>query len=169
MTEHEVPDLLDARIVKFWNLARSRAGVRLTEAIIGADWTSMIPPQAWAFGSDPVQADFLLAQVLAGEKTATSSALDEYATSGEPVPGAGDLSIILDGEGSPGALIRTTRVDQVSFGEVDEVFALLEGESSLAEWREVHRAFFAETTGAEPQDVGEDFQVVAEHFALLYP
>lgn len=172
MTEPDPQDLVDVsdeHVVQFWNTARSRVGVRLTEAIIGADWASMIPPPAWAFGSGPKQANYLLAQVLAGLKTATSSASDEYASAGERLPEAGDISIIVDGDGLPGALIRTTQVDQLAFSAVDDDLAQLEGESSAADWDAKHRAFFAASLGGTQDEIGPDFQVVFERFELLYP
>lgn len=172
MTEPEPQDLVDVsdeHVVQFWNTARSRVGVRLTEAIIGADWTSMIPPPAWAFGSGPDQANRLLAQVLAGLKTATSSALEEYTRAAERMPEVGDVSIVVDGDGMPGALIRTTAVDHIAFSEIDDAAAALEGELSLAEWQSAHRAFFSQSLGVPAASVGPDFQVVFEHFEVLYP
>ncbi len=172
MTESEPQDVVDGsdeRVVQFWNNARSRVGVRLTEAIIGADWTSMIPPPAWAFGSEPEQANRLLAQVLAGEKTATSSAAIEYVPQTERTPEVGDVSIILDGDGLPGALIRTTQVDQLDFSAVDGELAQQEGQSTLAEWQAAQRAFFSQSVGEPETSVGPDFQVVFEHFEVLYP
>lgn len=162
------PLVQDTRIVRFWNLARSRAGVRLTEAIIGADWPAMIAPPAWAFGADAEQADRLLAQVLAGTKTATTSARSEY-DDGARLPEEGEISILLDGEGAPGALIRVTHVDTVDLGDVDAEFAHLEGEATLEEWRAAHLGYFSQVTGAPEEQIGPDFPVVLERFEVLFP
>ncbi len=172
MTEPETQNIVagsDERVVQFWNIARGRVGVRLTEAIIGADWASMIPPPAWAFGSRPEQANHLLAQVLAGEKTATSSAAVEYTREGERTPEVGDVSIILDADGLPGALIRTTQVEQMDFSAVTEEYAQLEGEPTLVQWQAAHRTFFAQSLGVTEDEIGPQFQVVFERFEALYP
>ena len=69
-------------------------------------------------GRTPEQADALLALVLDGTKTATASALADYEATGEPLPEVGTLGILLDGAGHPRALIETTEVGVVAFGEV---------------------------------------------------
>ena len=67
----------------------------------------------------------------------------EYAE-GEPMPAAGDYSVILDGDGAPLCVIQTTEVEIRRFGEVDEEFAWTEGEGDrrLAYWRDGHIQFF---------------------------
>ena len=49
--------------------------------------------EAWAFGDAP---DELAALVLSGRKTATASAYPVYEAEGEPLPKAGEYSVILD-------------------------------------------------------------------------
>ncbi|SOC56675.1 ASCH domain-containing protein [Ornithinimicrobium cerasi] len=176
----------DAELRAFWADARVRGGLNPAEAYIGATASDTLPPPAWSFGATAEEADRLLALVLAGRKTATASVLWEYETEARarqpqeegdtlvetrldldlPTPGA--LSIVLDGEEVPRALIRTTHVDVVRFGEVDEDHARREGEGSLEEWRAEHRAFFARS--APPgQAVDEDTQVVLERFVVVVP
>lgn len=75
-------------------------------------------PEVWAFGATAEQAVDLLALVLDGTKTGTASALWDIAADGESVPEAGGLSIILDGQDRPSALIETTAIDIVPFSEV---------------------------------------------------
>ena len=103
-----------------------------------------MPPQAWSFGDEPELAEKLLDAVLAGDKSATSSALWDYDEEGAPLPVVGELSILLDGENHPRALIRTTSVETTAFEEVDEDFAAAEGEGdrTLESWRKGHEAYF---------------------------
>lgn len=93
-------------------------------------------PDAWAFGATSEQADELLGLVLAGTKTGTASSLWDYEAEGEPLPTAGDLSILQDGRGEPRAVIRSTDVHVVPFRGVDAEHAHAEGEGdrSLAHW-----------------------------------
>lgn len=124
--------------------------------------------EAWSFGDDP---DLLADLVLKGEKTATSSAYILYGIEGEPLPAAGEYSVILNSDGQAVCIIRTTKVFVVPFGQVSEEFAFKEGEGdkSLSYWRKVHKAFFS----AELKKVGEQFDmqtmVVCEEFILQYP
>ena len=94
----------------------------------------------WAFGGDP---DGLARLALDGGKTATSSAHPLYALEGEPLPEAGEYSVILDGRGEAVCVIRTERVTVLPYRDVGGEHARREGEGdlSLAYWRRVHEAF----------------------------
>ena len=81
------------------------------------------PHTAWPFGNDPEMADELGLLVRDGPKRATTSLLSWYEGDDEPLPRVGDLSVILDGKGSPICVIRTTEVEVRPFGQVDEAFA----------------------------------------------
>ncbi|GAB2758140.1 hypothetical protein GCM10027020_08170 [Nocardioides salsibiostraticola] len=150
----------------FWNLARFHAKLNTAPSYFGPTTLEVVPPPAWSFGSSPEVADELLALVLDGTKTATSSALAEYESENEPLPEANALGILLDGSGHPRVLIETTDVSVVSFSEVDEEHARLEGEGdlSLSTWREIHEEFFS--TDGKP--VEPSTQVVLERFRIVY-
>ena len=152
----------------FWELARFHAGMNTAPSYFGPTALEVVPPPAWSFGADPAQADELLALVLEGAKTATASALRDYEADGEPLPEPGNLSILLDGSGHPRALIEVTDVRFVSFDEVDEEHARLEGEGdrSLARWRVAHEEFFTRT-GAET-GFAPDLPLVLERFRVVY-
>lgn len=156
-----------ALIADFWAAARPSAGIGRIDVVVGPSVAGTLPPQAWAFGDNPVLADELLAAVLAGRKTGTTSALEEFGDI-EPIPEVGDLSILLDGSGRPRALIRTTSVTVLPFGDVDAEFAASEGEDdgSLDAWREGHRAYFSRVLG---RDIDDGLTVVCERFELRYP
>jgi uncharacterized protein YhfF len=82
------------------------------------------------------------------------------------LPKEGDLSVVLDGNGDPLCVIRTTRVEVRRFGDVDEGYAWTEGEGdrSLDHWRRAHIDFFA----SEGTMVDEDTQLVLDRFELLW-
>jgi uncharacterized protein len=135
-----------------------------------ADATGVEAPyEAWAFGGDdtPELATELGLLVRDGPKRATTGLLASYEAEGEALPAVGGYSVILDGGGEPVCVIRTTRVDTVAFGEVDEEFAWVEGEGdrSLAYWRDAHRRFFAD----EGTPVADGDAVVLERFELVWP
>ena len=124
------------------------------------------PHTAWGFGNTAQMATELGMLVRDGPKRATASLRSWYDDDGEPLPRPGDLSVILDGDGRPLCVIRTTTVEVRRFGDVDAEFAWAEGEDdrSLASWRAEHIRFF--TSGGTP--VGDDSQVVLERFELLW-
>jgi uncharacterized protein YhfF len=124
---------------------------------------------AWAFGGEdtPGLATELGVLVRDGPKRATTSQLSWYEDDGEPMPVVGAYGVVLDGEGGPLCIVKTTRVEVRPFGEVDDEFAWVEGEGdrSLKYWREAHERFFA----AEGRPVEEDTLVVLERFDLVWP
>ncbi len=142
---------MDERVRTFWG-----AFVRATE--IDAPYT------AWSFGSDPTALGLLVRD---GPKRAGTSLLSEYRDSGERMPEEGDLAVVLDADGDPLCVIRTTRVEVRRFGDVDAEYAWTEGEGdrSLEHWRRAHLEFFAEE-GVQADDHTE---VVLETFELLWP
>lgn len=149
----------DSAVAHFW--ARCRAALpHLPEAV----------PGAWAFGATPAHADELLALVLAGTKTGTASSLWDYEATGDPQPYLGELSIILDGSGTPRALLETTALDVVPFDEVDDEHAFAEGEDdrTLASWREVHERYWR-THSQNPRGYEPGMPVICERFRLLFP
>lgn len=125
------------------------------------------PPEAWAFGATPEQADDLLGLVLEGTKTATASAFEDYEAEGESVPLVGDLSIILDGSGSPRAVLEITAIDIVAFAQVSAEHAHAEGEGdrTLDSWQRLHGEFWREHAAA---GFSEDMAVVCERFRVVH-
>ncbi|MBQ8954508.1 MAG: ASCH domain-containing protein, partial [Clostridia bacterium] len=124
--------------------------------------------EAWAFGG---AADELAALVLTGRKTATSSAYPLYAAEGEPLPKAGEYSVILDSRGQAVCVIRTERVCVTPFDEVTARHAAREGEGdlSLEHWRAVHRAFFTREMASVRLAFDEKTDVVCEEFVRVFP
>lgn len=124
--------------------------------------------EPWAYGDQP---DLLAELTRTGVKTATSSAAVWYEMEDEPMPEAGEYSVILDSRDEAVCVIRTTRVYTVPFDRVSAEHARREGEGdrSLAHWRRVHEDFFR----AELEEAGltftADMPVVCEEFEVVWP
>ena len=127
------------------------------------------PYEAWAFGDEsvPDMATELALLVRDGPKRATAGLAAEYEEENESLPMVGDLSLILDGQGGPVCVIRTTQVEVRRFGDVDDAFAWDEGEGdrTLAWWRRAHVRFFEQFDNR----VDDDTPMVLERFELLWP
>lgn len=167
MDDVAVPGPTDAMVAAFWERARFHAKLNTLPGYFGPTPVESVPPPVWSFGATPAEADELLGLVLDGVKTATSSALADYEVAEEPLPAAGTLGILTDGQGRPRALVATTRVDVVPFDAVDADHARREGEGdrTLEAWRATHRAYFSEhATGG----FREDMPVVLERFEVLH-
>lgn len=117
----------------------------------------------FTFGDSEALCDVLLALVRAGVKRATCEALAAFTAEGVPIPVVGQRSIALNWDGAPALVIETTEITIRRFCEVDEAFALAEGEDeSLEGWRAGHQAYFMRNAGFE-----ETMLLVCERFRLI--
>ena len=126
--------------------------------------------EAWAFCGGGEEGDRLADLVLAGTKTATSSAYRLYGLEDEDLPKVGEYSVILYDDEQAACVLRTTKVSIVPFKDVSERHAWLEGEGdrSLAYWREVHLEVFGEEFVEAGLAFDEDELVVLEEFKVVY-
>lgn len=127
-------------------------------------------PQAWSFGDNPAMANELCQLVLDGIKTATCSLLWEFETENEAIPQQGQLSILLDGQGKPCAVIETTQVNIQPFNQVDAAFAYAEGEDdrSLESWRKEHWRYFLRASQSKGWRLDENMPLVCERLSVKY-
>ncbi len=123
--------------------------------------------EVWAFGEAP---DKLAELVVQGIKTATCSAYDLYQMNNEPLPKAGDYSIILDSREEAVCIIKTRKVYVTEFSNVSEEHAFKEGEGdrSLEYWRIVHISFLTNELAAVQKTFDENTKVVCEEFEVVY-
>ena len=116
------------------------------------------------FGDSEELCKKLLRLVRSGKKTATCEALRAFEAGAEDMPVVGRRDIALNWDDSPALLLETLEVTQRSFCDVDEDFALAEGENDdLDGWRRDHQAYFERTGGFDPE-----MTVVCERFRLIH-
>ena len=119
------------------------------------------------FGNTVEMAQELAELVLKGEKTATSALLAYYEVRSETPSQVGDCYFLLGGSKSPVALIEITKVNQIKFGEVDEVFAKAEGDGQLSNWLSIHRPYYTAQLKAINQELKPDTLLEATYFKVL--
>lgn len=126
--------------------------------------------EAWSFGDSSEMADELLQLVLAGKKTATSSAYTVYKQEGEDLPLENSLSIILDGRGKPCCVVETKRVSVIQYSAISEIEAAKEGEGdlTLAYWQKAHENFWRNNLKSYGLTFTPDMLVVFEEFRVVY-
>jgi uncharacterized protein YhfF len=119
--------------------------------------------ETFKFGDDRALCTELLALVRAGKKIATCGALRDYQNEGEALPEVSRRDIALTWDGDPALVIETIGVTVQRFCDVDEAFALAEGEDdSLEDWRAGHKAYFERNGGFHPK-----MMLVCERFRLV--
>lgn len=126
--------------------------------------------QAWSFGDTPEMADELGKLVVEGTKTGTASLAWEYAHDDEPIPRAGEHSIVLNGAGDPLCIIETIKVYIEPYDQVgeDQAFAEGEGNRSLDYWREAHWDYFSRRCEVIGRTPGDCMPIVCERFRVVW-
>lgn len=155
-----------AELQRFWETARSRAGLGRLSAVVGTGVLAAVPPPVARLAEDPATADARLALVLDGTVTAVSAPLAGFGGEDAALPQVDDLWIALDGAGRPRALLRTSEVEVVRLGDVDAGRVRAEtGGDDVAAWRRDTEAAVRDAVGVEPDD---DTELVVEHVVVLY-
>ncbi|MBI9000272.1 ASCH domain-containing protein [Corynebacterium sp. CCM 8864] len=119
--------------------------------------------------------DALIAAILRGDKTATSTLLREHEAEGtDPRALVDTREVVVDSDDRPVCVIETTDVAIRPFGDVDDEFARAEGEgyTTAREWASAHRKFWHSTEYREAIDdphftISEDTPVVCARFRVV--
>lgn len=126
---------------------------------------------AAALGHSRALADERAGLILAGVKRAQATLKREFEQSLEALPQPGEHLVVLDGEGTPRAIVRNTHVELRRFREIDDEFAFAagEGDLTLRWWLAAHRQDWSEQAEREGFELGEDSELVLEYFELVWP
>lgn len=125
------------------------------------------------FGFPGPLRDRLVAAILDGAKTATTSLLADYEHHGEPLPTVGARSSLVDSHDRRVAVLEVVDVACVRLADVDSAHASAEGEghATVAHWRADHEDFWHSDAMRESLEddafaVDDDTIVVLERFRL---
>lgn len=126
---------------------------------------------ATAYGPTRAVADELAALVADGTKRAHATLERDFEADGDALPRLGEHVVVLDGGGSPRAIVRLTHVERRYFNEIDDEFAFEcgEGDRTLAWWLVAYRQEFAERAESQGFQVGERAVLILEYFELVWP
>lgn len=127
----------------------------------------MIIKQRIKFGSAEKEIDELARKVLSGEKTATSSLLDYYRVGLKELSTVDDYMSVLDSSENEVAHVRVIRVEIVKFGDIQESFAVEEGDGTLANWMAIHSPYYSRLLDAIGKNLTDDTELVCEWFQVV--
>ena len=127
--------------------------------------------ESFQIGARDEDADKGAMLILNKHKTATSSLLWEYESSGKSLPNVGDFSVVEDGKRQPVCVVETTWVKVISFAQVDAQFAYEYGEGTraLEAWRQMCWEYYSEVCEAMNREMSKDASLVCERFQLVFP
>jgi uncharacterized protein YhfF len=118
--------------------------------------------------------DSLVAFILSGTKTTTTSLLVEYAVENEDLPSVGRRQAVIESTGQPIAVIETVQVDHMRLDQVPLTHVIDEGEghTTVAQWRADHEQYWQSEEMrsylADPAFmVRDETVVVLERFRLV--
>src|SRR5690606_29848313 len=130
-----------------------------------------LPVSEYAFPG-PLR-DRLVAAILAGEKTSTTSLVVDYEIDEESLPQVGDRAVVIDSAGEPVCIEEIVEVRVVRLADVDLEHAIAEGEgfATVADWRIGHEEFwhgadFRAAMNDENFTVGDDTLAVLVRFRI---
>lgn len=121
------------------------------------------------FGDNAATAGVILDLIRRGEKSVTFSTPALYAGQRARTPMVGDIVVVTDFAGRPGAVVRTTSVRIAPFNEITAEDSRYEGPPvrPLDAWRRVHWAYFTRELAPLGQQPSETLPVTVERFELL--
>ena len=124
----------------------------------------------FSFGCGSEMETNLAKLVVEGKKRATTSLHEIYRLENEKIPEKNKLSIVLDGNGKPVAVIKNIEVKIIPFKDINEADVQIEGEgdSTLKFWRDAHINVFTKECEDYNIKFSEEMLVVFEIFEVIY-
>ena len=133
--------------------------------IAGADYVVV------AFGDSAAMATELAAHVVSGPKRATCSLTRDYMDAPATLPKVGDFVVVVDGDGIPQCIWKTTQVQIKPLNAVDDAFAWDEGEGDRSRqwWLDAHRRYFTRQAARDGFEMHDAIEAVFERFEVVWP
>lgn len=143
----------------FWNAAKA-AGADLGDTY----WVRRM-------GGNQETVDIIINLVLKGDKRGTFGVKVLQDRQPEIKPTIGMDSIMVDMDGKPHGVLKTTQLTPVPYQEITEDHLVVEGPGArnLKVWQDIHWPYWASTLEQQGLEPSEDMVIVVEHFDLVYP
>ncbi len=103
-----------------------------------------------------------------GVKRATSDSLLGLQNRKERLPKIGDYAVVTNWEGVAQCIVETTKVILKPFFSIDEEYARLEGDKSLAHWKKVHWDYYTRELAEFERLPRESMIVVCQEFEIVF-
>ena len=120
--------------------------------------------RAYRFGDTP---DELAQLVATGVKTTTSHAQKLWMLKQKRIPMCGDYNIIMNKQYEPMALIQILKVEIKRYDEIDEAFAIAEGDGSYENWDCIHERYYKEQLAMYDEPFSKDIPLLCQTFQLV--
>lgn len=127
--------------------------------------------ESFRIGLDDETAEEGARLILSRQKTATSSLLWEYESSGKALPPLGNLSVVENGRRAPVCIVQTMWIEIIRFDDVDAQFAFEygEGDRTLEGWRKMFWSYYSHACAALGREMSSNAPLVCERFLVIFP
>jgi uncharacterized protein YhfF len=122
------------------------------------------------FGNTEECANNCAALTIQGKKRATASLEWGFTIGDEAYPEVGELNVITNWNNEPLCIIEVWKIKVLPFNEVNESFAIEEGEGdlSLKYWHKVHWEFFSQECQSLGKQPSENMPIVLQWFKVVH-
>lgn len=120
------------------------------------------------FGSHEIEQSYLADLVNKEIKTATSSLNYYNIKNPENKSMVGEIWEIYDGLSNLICKVKVTNVSIIKFSEVDESFAIAEGDGSYENWYNIHLDYYKDMIEGEGLIFTEDIELECVYFEKIY-
>ena len=112
----------------------------------------------------------IFALIESGDKTGTFTLPWIVERTAQPTPAVGDDIVLVDIHGVPRQVVRLTRVDTVSFGQITEEHTAIDGPPvrALEVWKPLHFSYWNQMLEPYGLRVRDDMPVWIEPFRFMY-
>ena len=127
-------------------------------------------PQSFYFCDNKKDADECAELVKGNIKQATSPSLWWFEKNEEDLPKIGDIAIVTNWNNEPKAIIKTKKVEIVTFKNITAEYAFIEGEGnkSLEYWKKIHWKYYIKEMEKYGEKPNEDMKIVCEYFETIW-
>lgn len=121
-------------------------------------------------GGDQKTTNLILDVILKGEKTGTFGLEALHERMPETKPFVGQYFVLLDGDDQPSAVIQTTDLKPIRYGDITQDDLAIEGPGArqIDVWQKIHQPYWERLLEPHGLKADDDMVVVMEKFEVVY-
>ena len=123
----------------------------------------------FSFEGDKKTSDYYLSLILEEKKKVMITPLYAYTEEENDMPILNSYSVIMDWEGYPRCIIKTTKVSIIPFNNITKEIVDLEGENTtLEEWKASNEKYYKEDAIEYGYSFSSDMELCVEEFVIIH-
>lgn len=127
------------------------------------------PYKLWKFSDEGEYRKNIISRILDGEVRGESYSTDFFDANSQPLPKVGQYNVICDMNRQAYAIVKTSDVTAVSYGDVNEKLARLEGYGTVSQWKRFNENKYKSLCDRMDIIFSKDLPLIFEEFEVVYP